>query len=84
MTVAYIAIGSNLAFPPGAGQCCQSIRRYSRKPHSCCFFVYRTPPLGPQDQPDYLNAAVALETTLALKTIFNHAPTYRIPARSRP
>ncbi|MDI5405202.1 2-amino-4-hydroxy-6-hydroxymethyldihydropteridine diphosphokinase, partial [Salmonella enterica subsp. enterica serovar Lubbock] len=21
---------------------------------------YRTPPLGPQDQPDYLNAAVAL------------------------
>jgi 2-amino-4-hydroxy-6-hydroxymethyldihydropteridine diphosphokinase len=25
---------------------------------------YRTPPLGPQDQPDYLNAAVALETTL--------------------
>ncbi|MEN1564984.1 2-amino-4-hydroxy-6-hydroxymethyldihydropteridine diphosphokinase, partial [Pseudomonas aeruginosa] len=26
---------------------------------------YRTPPLGPQDQPDYLNAAVALKTTLA-------------------
>jgi 2-amino-4-hydroxy-6-hydroxymethyldihydropteridine diphosphokinase len=25
---------------------------------------YRTPPLGPQDQPDYLNAAVVLETAL--------------------
>ncbi|EFK5801450.1 2-amino-4-hydroxy-6-hydroxymethyldihydropteridine diphosphokinase, partial [Escherichia coli] len=33
---------------------------------------YRTPPLGPQDQPDYLNAAVALETTLAPEELLNH------------
>lgn len=36
-------------------------------PHSRVVAVssfYRTPPLGPQDQPDYLNAAVALETAL--------------------
>lgn len=26
--------------------------------------VYQTPPLGPPDQPDYLNAAVLIETTL--------------------
>ncbi|MGL4720024.1 MAG: 2-amino-4-hydroxy-6-hydroxymethyldihydropteridine diphosphokinase, partial [Kluyvera intermedia] len=33
---------------------------------------YRTPPLGPQDQPDYLNAAVALETTLAPEVLLSH------------
>ncbi|MEB3767446.1 2-amino-4-hydroxy-6-hydroxymethyldihydropteridine diphosphokinase [Acinetobacter sp. MD2] len=26
--------------------------------------LYSTPPMGPQDQPDYLNAALELETTL--------------------
>ena len=31
-----------------------------------------TPPLGPQDQPDYLNAAVALETSLAPEELLNH------------
>ncbi|MDF2780036.1 MAG: folK, partial [Enterobacteriaceae bacterium] len=33
---------------------------------------YRTPPLGPQDQPDYLNAAVALETSLAPEALLDH------------
>jgi len=33
---------------------------------------YRTPPLGPQDQPDYLNAAVALDTDLAPETLLDH------------
>ncbi|HCS1478208.1 TPA: 2-amino-4-hydroxy-6-hydroxymethyldihydropteridine diphosphokinase, partial [Shigella flexneri] len=33
---------------------------------------YRTPPLGPQDQPDYLNAAVALETSPAPEELLNH------------
>lgn len=31
-----------------------------------------TPPLGPQDQPDYLNAAVALETALPPETLLDH------------
>lgn len=34
--------------------------------------LLRTPPLGPQDQPDYLNAAVALETSLAPEELLNH------------
>jgi 2-amino-4-hydroxy-6-hydroxymethyldihydropteridine diphosphokinase len=33
---------------------------------------YRTPPLGPQDQPDYLNAAVALETELSAEDLLTH------------
>jgi len=27
--------------------------------------LYRSPPMGPQDQPDYLNAAVAVKTSLS-------------------
>ncbi|MCG4787924.1 2-amino-4-hydroxy-6-hydroxymethyldihydropteridine diphosphokinase, partial [Roseburia faecis] len=32
---------------------------------------YRTPPLGPQDQPDYLNAAVVLETDLPAEALLD-------------
>ncbi|MCV3308629.1 2-amino-4-hydroxy-6-hydroxymethyldihydropteridine diphosphokinase, partial [Leclercia adecarboxylata] len=33
---------------------------------------YRTPPLGPQDQPDYLNAAIALETALSAEALLDN------------
>ncbi len=33
---------------------------------------YRTPPLGPQDQPDYLNAAIALETVLSAEALLDN------------
>lgn len=66
MTVAYIAIGSNLASP--LEQVNAALKALGDIPESHILAVssfYRTPPLGPQDQPDYLNAAVALETSLA-------------------
>ncbi len=69
MTVAYIAIGSNLASP--LEQVNAALKALGDIPESRILAVssfYRTPPLGPQDQPDYLNAAVALKTTLALKS----------------
>ena len=65
MTLVYIALGSNLASPLEQAQA--AIRALGEIPHSRVVAVssfYRTPPLGPQDQPDYLNAAVALETAL--------------------
>lgn len=65
MTLVYIALGSNLASPLEQVQA--AIRALGEIPHSRVVAVssfYRTPPLGPQDQPDYLNAAVALETAL--------------------
>jgi 2-amino-4-hydroxy-6-hydroxymethyldihydropteridine diphosphokinase len=65
MTLAYIAIGSNLASP--LEQVNAAVNALAEIPDSRVISVssfYRTPPLGPQDQPDYLNAAVALETTL--------------------
>ena len=65
MTLAYIAIGSNLASP--LEQVNTAVEALGEIPQSRIVAVssfYRTPPLGPQDQPDYLNAAVVLETEL--------------------
>lgn len=73
MTIAYIALGSNLASP--LEQVNAAVKAIGDIPDSRIVAVssfYRTPPLGPQDQPDYLNAAVALETTLAPEELLNH------------
>ena len=73
MTVAYIAIGSNLASP--LEQVNAAVKAIGDIPECGILAVssfYRTPPLGPQDQPDYLNAAVALETALAPEELLNH------------
>ncbi|MFV0261971.1 MAG: 2-amino-4-hydroxy-6-hydroxymethyldihydropteridine diphosphokinase [Kluyvera sp.] len=73
MTVVYIAIGSNLASP--LEQVNAAVEAIGAIPESRIIRVssfYRTPPLGPQDQPDYLNAAVALETNLAPEALLDH------------
>ena len=73
MTVAYIAIGSNLASP--LEQVNAAVKAIGEIPQSRIVAVssfYRTPPLGPQDQPDYLNAAVALETALEPEALLDH------------
>ena len=73
MTRVYLAIGSKLASP--LEQVNAALAALADIPESQLVAVsdfYRTPPLGPQDQPDYLNAAVALETTLAPETLLDH------------
>ena len=73
MTLVYIALGSNLASPLEQVQA--AIRALGEIPHSRVVAVssfYRTPPLGPQDQPDYLNAAVVLETALDAETLLDN------------
>jgi len=73
MTRVYIALGSNLASP--LTQVNAAIAALGTIPDSRIVAVssfYRTPPLGPQDQPDYLNAAVALETSLAPEALLDH------------
>ncbi|XWJ91507.1 2-amino-4-hydroxy-6-hydroxymethyldihydropteridine diphosphokinase [Phytobacter ursingii] len=72
-TLCYIAIGSNLASP--LEQVKAALDAIGEIPQSRVVAVssfYRTPPLGPQDQPDYLNAAVALETTLEADALLDH------------
>lgn len=73
MTVAWIAIGSNLVSP--LDQVNAALAALADIPDSRIVAVssfYRTPPLGPQDQPDYLNAAVGLETTLSPEALLDH------------
>lgn len=73
MTLAYIAIGSNLASP--LEQVNAAVQALGGIPQSRTVAVssfYRTPPLGPQDQPDYLNAAVAIETDLDAETLLDN------------
>lgn len=73
MTLAYIAIGSNLASP--LEQVNAAVQALGEIPQSRIVALssfYRTPPLGPQDQPDYLNAAVVLETTLDTETLLDN------------
>ena len=73
MTLVYIALGSNLASP--LTQVNAAIAALGTLPDGRIVAVsgfYRTPPLGPQDQPDYLNAAVALETSLAPEALLDH------------
>lgn len=66
MTLVYVAIGSNLREP--LQQVNAALAALDALPHTHviqCSPFYRTKPLGPQDQPDYLNAVVALETQLS-------------------
>lgn len=63
--VVYIGVGANLCDP--ASQVEQAIATISERDD--CRLVaqsslYQSKPMGPQDQPDYINAVIALETTL--------------------
>nr|WP_202631555.1 2-amino-4-hydroxy-6-hydroxymethyldihydropteridine diphosphokinase [Cronobacter sakazakii] len=71
--MAFIALGSNLAEP--LTQVNNALAALARIPGSrvvATSSFYRTPPLGPQDQPDYLNAAVALETMLSAEALLDN------------
>lgn len=63
---AYIGIGSNLQQP--AEQVRQAIGALHQLPNSQFIMasrLYRSKPMGPSDQPDYVNAVAAVDTTLS-------------------
>ena len=69
---AYLGLGSNLDDP--AAQVGQALAALARLPDSRLVAVsslYRNPPMGPQDQPDYVNAVAALETRLAPRALLD-------------
>lgn len=69
---AYIGLGSNLDDP--AAQVAAAIDALANLPESSLRTVsslYRNPPMGPQDQPDYVNAVVALDTRLAPRVLLD-------------
>jgi 2-amino-4-hydroxy-6-hydroxymethyldihydropteridine diphosphokinase len=68
----YIAFGSNLAQP--LEQVHGALAALAALPEThlvCCSPFYRSKPLGPQDQPDYLNAVAALDTQLAAEALLD-------------
>jgi len=65
MIESYIALGSNLERPEQ--QLKKAIIALQSLPESCLLKVsslYGSSPMGPQDQPDYINAVVKIETAL--------------------
>jgi 2-amino-4-hydroxy-6-hydroxymethyldihydropteridine diphosphokinase len=62
---AYIGIGANLGRPQRQiEQAFVALRRLPRTRLTAISSLYRTTPVGPQDQPDYINAAAGLRTRL--------------------
>ncbi len=63
---AYVGLGANLEDP--ADQVRDAMRRLADIPKTRLLLrsgLYRNPPMGPADQPDYVNAVVGLLTHLA-------------------
>jgi len=70
MTIVYIGLGSNLDDPEA--QVRSAIQELAIIPQCRVVAVssmYESPPLGPQDQPDYINAVVKLETSLSAEEL---------------
>jgi 2-amino-4-hydroxy-6-hydroxymethyldihydropteridine diphosphokinase len=87
--IAYIGLGSNLEHP--AEQIASARTAIAALVHvteHAFSSLYHSPPMGPQDQPDYVNAVMAVETDLtplellrALQAIENQHGRVRIGAR---
>jgi 2-amino-4-hydroxy-6-hydroxymethyldihydropteridine diphosphokinase len=61
----YIGLGSNLADPVGQiSQAVDVISEFENSQLHVCSSLYKSKPMGPQDQPDYVNAVLCLHTTL--------------------
>lgn len=73
MTQVFIAIGSNLNDPVGQAQ--RAIEALKTVPETelvCASQLYSSTPMGPQDQPDYINAVVEVNTQLTPLELLNH------------
>ena len=66
MTEVFVALGANLAEPQA--QILRAIAALQSIPATellACSPLYSSSPMGPQDQPDYINAVARLQTSLA-------------------
>jgi len=73
MTAAYIGLGSNLADP--AAQLAAALSALAALPDTRLVAqspFYRSKPVGPQDQPDFVNGAALLDTGLPPLDLLDH------------
>lgn len=65
MAAVYVGIGSNLAKPIAqVEQAFEELANIRQTALQACSPLYRSAPLGPPDQPDFINAVVLLDSTL--------------------
>ena len=65
MPLAYIGLGSNLSDPQAQiAAALDKLKQLEACTVSLVSSLYFSRPMGPQDQPDYMNAVVAIETNL--------------------
>jgi len=72
MNTAYIALGANLGDPAATVRA--AFAALANLPHSRLVrssSLYRTAPVGLTEQPEFINAAAALETTLAPEALLD-------------
>ncbi|MBA6232151.1 MULTISPECIES: 2-amino-4-hydroxy-6-hydroxymethyldihydropteridine diphosphokinase [unclassified Colwellia] len=66
MALAYVGLGSNLSDPEKQIKHAVVLLFHIKKTKlSCISSLYFSRPMGPQDQPDYMNAVAALQTELS-------------------
>lgn len=73
MIEVYIGLGSNLAEPEK--QLLAACKSLDELPNTTLIMrssLYQSRPMGPQDQPNYVNAVVLIRTTLAAMTLLQH------------
>ncbi len=80
MVVAYIGLGSNLAgaCKSPAQQVSQAFAQLASMPQTRLLAqspLYRSAPMGPQDQPDYINAVAQIETALSPESLLDALQT---------
>ncbi len=73
MALAFIALGSNLNYPLlQANNAINALKNLQKTDVVAVSPFYRSKPLGPQDQHDYLNAVIKLVTTLSPLMLLKH------------
>lgn len=70
--IVYLGLGSNLEQPQQQiQQACNAIAMLPDTRLLLCSPLYRSAPLGPAGQPDYINAALSIETQLEPETLLD-------------
>lgn len=68
----YIAIGSNLSDPVAQAKLAiETIKQHPDLELVACSSLYSSTPMGPQNQPDYINAVVQVNTALSPLDLLN-------------
>ncbi|HDP89785.1 MAG TPA: 2-amino-4-hydroxy-6-hydroxymethyldihydropteridine diphosphokinase [Thioalkalivibrio sp.] len=71
-TVAYIGLGSNLDDPAAqVARALDELAAIDGLEVTACSRLYHNPPMGPQDQPDYINAVARVLTRLPAEVLLD-------------